>query len=144
MTAEDPFDLARFRAAQAPVFDTALAELRAGAKRSHWIWFVFPQLRGLGRSPTAHHYGLASIAEARAYLAEPVLAERLRSATEAVLGVEDRSAHDIFGSPDDLKFRSSMTLFRQAAGPSGQLFQQALDRYFGGEADEATIALLER
>lgn len=144
MTAEDPFDLERFRTAQDAVFDTALAELRAGAKRSHWIWFVFPQLRGLGRSPTAQHYGLASIAEARAYLGRPDLAGRLGAATEAVLNVQGRSAHDIFGSPDDLKFRSSMTLFAEAAGSSGPLFQQALDRYFDGEADAATLALLKR
>lgn len=144
MTTNDPFDLARFRIAQDGVFDTALAELRAGAKRSHWIWFVFPQLRALGRSSTAHHYGIASIEEARAYLADPLLAGRLRAATEAVLGVRNRSAHAIFGSPDDLKFRSSMTLFRQAAGPPDRLFQTALDRYFDGAADAATLALLAR
>lgn len=139
---DDPFNLARFRAAQDPVFETALTELRAGRKRTHWIWFVFPQLRGLGRSPTAQHYGVASIVEAHAYLADPVLAERLRLVVEAVLNVQGRSAHDIFGSPDDLKFRSSITLFSEVADDPGSAFRQALDRYFDGQPDEATLALL--
>lgn len=142
MAADDPFDLARFRSAQDPVFETALAELRAGRKRSHWMWFVFPQLRGLGRSPMAWRYGISSIEEARAYLADPVLAGRLHLATEAVLGLRGRSAHDVFGSPDDLKFRSSMTLFGAAAGAADPSFRQALDRYFDGRADENTLALL--
>lgn len=142
MTIDDPFDLARFRTAQEPVLETALAELRAGRKRSHWMWFVFPQLRELGRSPTSQHYGISSQDEARAYLADSFLAERLRQATEAVLGVNGSSAHEIFGSPDDLKFRSSMTLFGAAAGVDGSVFQQALDRYFEGERDQRTLALL--
>ncbi|HTN62170.1 MAG TPA: DUF1810 domain-containing protein [Devosia sp.] len=139
---ETAFDLARFKAAQDPVFETALAELGDGQKRSHWMWFVFPQLRRLGRSPTALPYGIVSIDEARAYLADHILADRLRLATEAANGVHGRSAHEIFGSPDDLKFRSSMTLFGMANGSPDSIFQQALDRYFDGEPDEHTLALL--
>lgn len=123
------FDLARFRTAQDHVFEIALAELRAGRKRSHWMWFVFPQLRGLGHSPTALHYGIVSVDEARAYLADRVLADRLHLATDAALEVRGKTVHEIFGSPDDLKFRSSMTLFGVAIGNPGSVFQQALDRY---------------
>ena len=112
----DPFHLERFVAAQAPVFPAVLAELRAGRKRGHWMWFVFPQLRGLGRSPTAEFYGIGSLDEARAYLAHPVLGPRLTLCTEALLAVEGRSLHAIFGSPDNLKFCSSMTLFSRADG----------------------------
>ncbi|MBV8494067.1 MAG: DUF1810 domain-containing protein, partial [Alphaproteobacteria bacterium] len=109
MTAADPFDLARFIAAQDKVLTSVLAELRAGRKRSHWMWFVFPQLRGLGLSPTATFYGIGSLEEARAYLAHELLGERLRLCTEAVLERAGTSLHQIFGSPDDMKFRSSMT-----------------------------------
>lgn len=144
MNVADPHDLARFRTAQQRVFETALAELRAGRKQTHWMWFIFPQLRGLGRSPTAQFYGISSIEEARAYVADPVLGERLRLATASTLTVEGRSAHAIFGSPDDMKFRSSMTLFSVAAGgEAGSPFQQALDRYFAGEPDAQTLRLLE-
>lgn len=143
MSADDPFDLQRFVTAQAPVFETALAELRAAHKRSHWMWFVFPQLRGLGVSPTAQFYGLASLAEARAYLAHPLLGERLARCVEAVLAVEGRSLVAIFGSPDDMKFRSSMTVFARAAGDRAALFHAALDRYAEGRMDERTLALLE-
>lgn len=136
------FDLARFRTAQDHVFEIALAELRAGRKRSHWMWFVFPQLRGLGHSPTALHYGIVSVDEARAYLADRVLADRLHLATDAALEVRGKTVHEIFGSPDDLKFRSSMTLFGVAIGNPGSVFQQALDRYFDGLPDERTLALL--
>src|SRR4051812_39696688 len=108
MTVADPHDLQRFAAAQEPVFSTALAELRAGRKRTHWMWFIFPQLRGLGRSPTAIYYGIGSLDEARAYLAHPVLGPRLDLCTDAVLGVEGRTLHEIFGSPDNMKFHSSM------------------------------------
>jgi uncharacterized protein (DUF1810 family) len=142
MTMEDPFDLGRFRIAQDPVFETAIAELRAGRKHSHWMWFVFLQLRGHGRSPTAHYYGISSLAEARAYLAVPVLGDRLRIATEAVLGVDGRSVHEIFGSSDDLKFHSSMALFGEAVGSSDSPFQAALERYFDGKPDDVTLALL--
>lgn len=144
MSDTDPFDLVRFRVAQAPVFGTALGELQAGRKHTHWMWFIFPQLRGLGRSSAARHYGIASMDEARAYLANAVLGTRLHRATEAVLAVQGRSAHDIFGAPDDVKFRSSMTLFREAAGSSGTVFHEALDRYFDGCPDENTLILLGR
>jgi uncharacterized protein (DUF1810 family) len=137
----DPFDLNRFVDAQAPVIDGVLAELRAGAKRSHWMWFVFPQIAGLGFSPMAQRYAIASLEEAKAYLAHPVLGPRLRVCTEAVLSVQGRSAHTIFGSPDDLKFHSSMTLFRQTA-PGEALFTAALAKYFGGQDDAATLAKL--
>ncbi len=134
-------DLQRFVDAQAPLWDGVLAELRAGRKRTHWMWFVFPQLRGLGRSAMAQHFGLASLAEARAYLAHPLLGARLREATDAILGLADRDAHAIFGSPDDLKLRSCLTLFRQAQGEGG-VFARALQKYFGGEPDPATLQLL--
>jgi len=142
MNVADPYDLARFRTAQQPVFETALAELRAGRKQTHWIWFIFPQLRGLGRSPTAQLYGISSIEEARAYLADPVLGERLRLATAATLTVEGRSAHAIFGSPDDMKFHSSMTLFALASLETGSHFGDALDLWFGGRMDDASLKLL--
>jgi len=137
-----PFDLERFVKAQAPVFDTALAELKAGEKRSHWMWFVFPQLRGLGQSSMAKFYGIGSLAEARAYLAHPVLGRRLKLCTEAVLAVEGRSSHEIFGSPDDMKFGSSMTLFARASADEPSVFRHALDRYCEGRPDPRTEALL--
>jgi uncharacterized protein (DUF1810 family) len=142
MVEDDPFELSRFVAAQDLVFDTVLAELRAWRKETHWMWFVFPQLRALGRSPTANFYGIGSIEEARAYLRHPVLAERLARAVDAVLGVSGRSAHEIFGSPDDLKFRSSMTLFNEAAGEADERFRLALQRFFAGEPDQRTLELL--
>ena len=138
----DPFDLERFVSAQAPVFTDALVELRAGRKRSHWMWFVFPQLRGLGISPTAHHFGILGLAEARAYLAHPLLGERLKRCTEAVLAVEGRSLHQIFGSPDDMKFTSSMTLFALAAPERPNLFERAIERCCDGQQDARTVALL--
>ena len=141
--AADPFRLQRFVDAQAPVYATALAELRAGAKRTHWMWFVFPQIAGLGFSPTAQHYAVASLDEARAYLDHPVLGPRLRDATAAANAINGRSAQDIFGSPDDLKFRSSVTLFREAA-PEEAVFPAALDRYFAGQPDPRTLELLGR
>ena len=140
--ATDPFDLQRFVTAQTPVFDTAVAELRAGQKRTHWMWFVFPQLRGLGRSPTAIFYGVASMAEAQAYLAHEILGPRLDLCTRAVLEVRDRTLHQIFGSPDDMKFRSSMTLF--GAVSEHPIFAQALTAYCGGEKDQATLDMLAR
>ena len=127
--------------AQAGVHARALAELRAGRKQSHWMWFVFPQISGLGSSPMSQHYALNSLKEARAYLDHPLLGARLRDCTAAVLALEGRSAHDIFGTPDDLKFRSSMTLFREAA-EDPKPFQAALDRYFDGEADGRTLDIL--
>jgi uncharacterized protein (DUF1810 family) len=138
----DPFDLQRFVDAQAGAWPAALAELKAGRKRTHWMWFVFPQLKGLGMSPTAQHYGVAGLEEARAYLAHPVLGPRYRAAVAALNGVEGRTAHQIFGSPDDLKLRSSLTLFAQAADDPA--FREALDRYYRGEPDPATLRLLGR
>jgi uncharacterized protein (DUF1810 family) len=137
----DPHALDRFLRAQEPVIAQVRRELRAGRKASHWMWFVFPQLRALGRSPTAQHYGIASLAEARAYLAHPVLGPRLAECTGLVMAVEGRSAHQIFGSPDDLKFRSCMTLFA-AAGPDQAIFAEAIARYFGGTPDALTRDLL--
>jgi uncharacterized protein (DUF1810 family) len=134
-------DLERFSAAQSPVYDQVLAELRAGHKRSHWIWFIFPQLAGLGHSAMARRYALASLAEARAYLAHPVLGARLRECSAIVEAIEGRSIEDIFGYPDDVKFRSSMTLFAQAA-PGEALFQACLNKYFGGIPDRETLIRL--
>ena len=139
--AADPFDLSRFVTAQDDVLEDVRRELGAGLKRSHWMWFVFPQLRGLGRSPTALHYGLAGLEEARAFLAHPLLGPRLLECTALVLAHRGRSAHAIFGSPDDLKFRSSMTLFDRAA-TEGAPFAAALDAFFEGAPDPATVTLL--
>jgi uncharacterized protein (DUF1810 family) len=133
-------DLERFVTAQDGVWDTALAELRAGRKRTHWMWFIFPQIAGLGASPTAQRYALRGLDEARAYLAHPVLGPRLREASRAVLGVEGRSADRIFGHPDDLKLRSSMTLFARAADDPA-VFEAVLERYYDGP-DPRTEALL--
>ena len=140
--ADDAYDLARFIKAQDGVIEQALDELRSGRKSSHWMWFVFPQLRGLGASPTAQFYGLASLEEALAYLAEPTLGERLRRCVEAALSVREGTLHEIFGSPDDLKFRSSMTLFEAAADGAEPLFSRALDMLCDSERDKRTIALL--
>lgn len=142
MAEDDPFELSRFVAAQGRVFETVLAELRARRKQTHWMWFIFPQLRVLGRSPTADFYGIGSIEEARAYLRHSVLADRLARATDAVLGITDRSAHNIFSSPDDLKFRSSMTLFNEAAVEDEERFRLALERFFAGEPDRRTLELI--
>jgi uncharacterized protein (DUF1810 family) len=141
--ADAAFDPDRFVEAQAPHLAAVRAELAAGAKRTHWMWFVFPQLRGLGHSERAHRYGLASRAEAAAYLAHPVLGPRLREAVQQVLQVDGRSAHEILGSPDDLKLRSCLTLFREV-DHAGGVFAQALDKYFGGEPDTATLEWLGR
>ena len=138
----DENDLERFVEAQAGRMADAMAELRAGRKRTHWMWFVFPQLRGLGHSQMAHHFGIASRDEAAAYLAHPVLGPRLHDCVELVLAVRGRTAHEIFGSPDDVKLRSSMTLF-DAVAP-GDVFATSLRKYFDGEQDPATIELLRR
>jgi uncharacterized protein (DUF1810 family) len=137
----DPFDLSRFLDAQAPVMDTVLRELRGGRKRTHWMWFVFPQLRALGRSPTAQHYGIADLAEARAYAAHPVLGPRLIECAELMLAAPGRSATEILGSPDDLKLRSSMTLFDMAA-PDHGVFGAVIRRYYDGIPDPITMDLL--
>jgi uncharacterized protein (DUF1810 family) len=140
----EPFDLGRFISAQNGTFDTALAELRAGEKQSHWMWFVFPQMRGLGMSAMSQKYGIVSLYEAGAYLADPLLGERLKQCTEAVLRVKGRTLAEIFGSPDDMKFRSSMTLFAEATGGNGGIYRQALDRCCGGAMDARTLELLGR
>jgi uncharacterized protein (DUF1810 family) len=139
---DDPFDLQRFVAAQADVYDRVRSELQDGRKASHWMWFVFPQLRGLGHSAMATRYGIASLDEARAYLRHPVLGPRLRECTRLLLRVEGRSIPQILGSPDDLKFRSCMTLF-QRAEPDEALFADALRKYFDGAPDARTLELLQ-
>ncbi|UVW30416.1 DUF1810 domain-containing protein [Massilia sp. H6] len=135
------FDLERFVHAQAPVYATAIAELRAGHKRTHWMWFIFPQIAGLGHSDMAQRYALASGDEAAAYLAHPVLGARLRECASIVASLDGRTAEDIFGHPDDLKFRSSMTLFADVA-PDEEVFQACIDKYYDGEPDDATLARL--
>ena len=138
----DPYNLQRFLVAQEPVFSQACAELAAGHKESHWMWFIFPQLRGLGSSAMAERYAIGSLAEARAYLAHPLLGERLRRCTQLANRVERRTAQEIFGYPDYLKFRSSMTLFARAAAGAGEPFGEALAKYFAGEDDPLTRELL--
>ena len=137
----DPYNLQRFIDAQAAVYGAALAELLAGEKRSHWMWFIFPQLRGLGSSRNADFFGLTSLAEAQAYLAHPVLGERLRECVRAVLKVKGASAEQILGFVDAMKLQSCLTLFRKA-DPAEPLFSKALDRYFGTAGDTRTLALL--
>lgn len=139
--AGDPYDLARFVTAQRDVYPIALAELQAGRKRSHWMWFVFPQVEGLGSSWMAQRYAIASAAEAEAYLRHPVLGPRLVECADAVLSITGRSAHEIFGSPDDLKLRSSATLFASVS-PPGSVFERLLGTYFGGSRDDATLRLI--
>ena len=141
MAMGDPFQLQRFVDAQQPVYATVLGELRAGRKRSHWMWFIFPQIAGLGRSLTAQEYALSSLDEAVAYLAHPVLGRRLRECTVLLAGIEGRSIAEIFGYPDDMKFRSSMTLFAQAA-PQELIFAACLRKYFAGKPDPQTLARL--
>jgi uncharacterized protein (DUF1810 family) len=136
-----PFDLARFMMAQQGVYNRALTEIRAGDKRSHWMWFVFPQIDGLGFSSPAKHYAIKSAEEARQYLAHPFLGARLLECAEAVLAVEGRSAFDIFGSPDDLKFKSCTTLFETAAGQDS-VFGTVLDKYYEGQRDQRTLDIL--
>jgi uncharacterized protein (DUF1810 family) len=137
----DAHDLGRFVAAQRGSYDNALAEIARGDKRSHWMWYVFPQIAGLGLSATSRKYAIGSLAEAEAYLRHEVLGPRLVACAEAALAVEGRSAREIFGSPDDLKLRSSATLFAQVS-PDGSVFHRLLDKYFGGEPDEATLRLV--
>ena len=137
----DAFDLDRFVSAQEPVVAQVRDELRKGEKRSHWMWFVFPQIAGLGHSTMARHYAISSLAEAQAYLDHPVLGPRLIELTELVNRVSGRSIHQIFGSPDDMKFHSSMTLFA-AANPGAPAFHEALEKYFANVPDTATIEKL--
>ena len=137
----DPHDLDRFVRAQEDSYAPALAEIRSGRKRSHWMWYVFPQFDGLGYSPTSRRYSIKSAAEAVAYLKHPILGPRLLECGEALLGVEGRSALDIFGSPDDMKLRSCATLFASVS-PSGSVFDRLLDKYFQGRRDDATLRLM--
>lgn len=137
----DPFDLDRFVQAQADDYEQALAEIRSGRKRSHWMWYIFPQIDGLGFSSTSRRYAIKSLAEAEAYLSHPVLGPRLVECAEAALHVEGRSALEIFGSPDEMKLRSSATLFASAA-PAGSVFDSLIDKYFQGRRDDKTLRLL--
>ncbi len=137
----DPHNLQRFLDAQASIYPQVLAELRAGSKRSHWMWFIFPQIAGLGHSETARYFAIASRAEATAYLAHPILGPRLRECCHLAMLIEGRSAREIFGTPDDMKFRSSLTLFAAVAADNA-VFATALQKYFGGEPDGLTLAKL--
>ena len=141
MPGDDVYDLDRFAHAQESTYEHALAELRQGQKRTHWMWFVFPQLAGLGHSAMARRYAISGVAEAEAYLRHPVLGARLVECAEAVLAIDDRSAREIFGSPDDVKLRSCATLFARVTTP-GSVFRRVLEKYFGGAEDERTAALL--
>lgn len=138
---DDPYDLQRFLRAQEPIYATALAELRGGQKRSHWMWFIFPQIEGLGQSPTSKYYAIKSLTEAQAYLQHPVLGPRLRECAEAILAIEGRSAAEIFGFPDDLKLRSSMTLFAALAG-ADSVFARVLERFYDGRPDGQTLRIV--
>ncbi len=137
----DPYDLNRFISAQEGVYDRVLAELRGGLKRSHWMWFIFPQIDGLGHSPTTRHYAVKSLEEGRHYLSHPILGTRLVESAEAVLAVQGKSASDIFGYPDDMKLQSSMTLFALVAGPHS-VFERVLDKYFQGKRDARTLQIV--
>ena len=137
----DAFNLQRFLDAQAPVYEQAHRELEIGRKQSHWMWFIFPQIAGLGQSPMSIRFALRSLDEAKAYLAHPVLGARLRECTRLALDVEGKTAREIFSSIDEMKFRSSMTVFARAA-PDGDLFQRCIDKYFAGASDPATLAKL--
>jgi len=140
--ADDPFDLGRFVAAQEEIYETALAEIRRGWKRTHWMWFIFPQLRGLGHSAMAHVYGMRSLDEARAYLDHPLLGSRYRECVGALQDLVDTNAEKVFGDTDAMKLRSSLTLFGEAADLP--LIRAALERWFRGKPDEATLRMLAR
>lgn len=137
----DPFDLNRFVQAQEGVYEQVLTELKRGRKESHWMWFIFPQIEGLGSSPTARFYAIKSAEEATAYLQHPLLGKRLKECCQVLLELESISAHEIFGFPDDLKLRSSMTLFAQVSDP-GSVFERLLDKFFDGKSDERTMEIL--
>ena len=141
MTPSDPFNLQRFREAQRGVYEHALAEIEDGQKSSHWMWFVFPQLDGLGSSSMAKRYAISSAGEAKAYLQDPVLGSRLLQCAEATLRLQGLYAAEIFGRPDDMKLRSCATLFAQVS-PPGSVFEKLLAKYFGGHGDEKTLQLL--
>jgi uncharacterized protein (DUF1810 family) len=137
----DTYDLTRFVRAQARDYEQAIAEIRSGRKRSHWMWYIFPQFDGLGLSATSKQYAIKSVAEAEAFLRHPVLGPRLLESAQTALGLEGRSAFDVFGSPDDMKLRSSATLFARIS-PAGSVFEQLLDHYFDGKPDDKTLRLL--
>lgn len=139
---EDQFNLERFIVAQEKVYSTVIKELKSGTKISHWMWFVFPQIEGLGRTEIAKKYAIKSLDEAKSYVAHPVLGKRLQECIELVLDIDEKSANDIFGYPDDLKFKSSMTLFLRAA-PHIDLFQRAINKYYDGQQDRLTIKFLD-
>ena len=143
MSGVDPYDLDRFVRAQDRDYDQAMSEIRGGEKRSHWMWYIFPQFDGLGFSPTSQHYAIKSLAEADAYLRHSVLGPRLVASCQATLSIESLLAVEIFGSPDDLKLRSCATLFASVS-PPGSVFQQVLDRFFGGKPDDKTLRLIGR
>jgi uncharacterized protein (DUF1810 family) len=139
----DSYNLERFVEAQEPVYDSVLQELRAGQKRSHWMWYVFPQVRGLGVTSMSQRYAIGSLEEAAAYSEHPILGLRLRECTRLVMDVEGRSAEQIFGHPDNLKFRSCMTLFERSATDNA-IFRDALLKYFGGQPDQLTLDILKQ
>lgn len=143
ISAADPYDLTRFVQAQERDYEQAMSEIRSGRKRSHWMWYIFPQIEGLGVSSTSRHYAIKSVAEAEAFLRHPVLGPRLLASAQATMEVEGRSAFELFGTPDDMKLRSCATLFASVS-PAGSVFQQLLDRYFDGEPDATTLGLLGR
>ena len=143
MEPTDPHDLARFVHAQEHAYAQALSEIRSGRKQSHWMWYIFPQFDGLGFSSTSRKYAIKSVDEAEAYLRHPILGPRLLEGAQATLSVEGRSALELFGSPDDMKLRSCATLFASVS-PAGSVFEQVLDRYFGGEPDATTLRLLQQ
>ncbi|MGE0055988.1 MAG: DUF1810 domain-containing protein [Hyphomicrobium sp.] len=135
------FNLERFVTAQASTYESAMAELSHGRKQSHWIWFIFPQMKGLGLSSTSEFFGIGSLQEAEAYLAHPILGPRLLDATRLMLAIEGRTLHEILGAPDDMKFRSSMTLFDKAC-PTPNIFEEALAKFCDGKRDERTLAFV--
>ncbi|MBD2097073.1 DUF1810 domain-containing protein [Trichocoleus sp. FACHB-591] len=141
--AGDPYDLNRFVQAQERDYERALSEVKNGRKRSHWMWYIFPQFDGLGFSATSKRYAIKSVAEAKAYLSHPTLGPRLIACAEAALSVEGRSVYEIFGSPDDMKLKSCATLFAYVS-PEGSVFEQVLNKFFHGDRDQKTLDLLAR
>ena len=137
------YNLTRFKNAQEGVYSRALAEIRSGRKRSHWIWYIFPQIRGLGMSSTSQYYGIENLEEARAYLEDPVLGPRLLEISHALLELDTDSAGEVFGYPDDLKLRSCMTLF-SCADENNRVFTDVLDKFYGGQPDRMTLEILDR
>lgn len=138
----DEYNLQRFVTAQSSIYEDAVAELREGRKNTHWIWFVFPQMKGLGFSPTSEFFGIDSLEEAKAYLAHPILGPRLEETTKLILAINDRTLREILGAPDDMKFRSSMTLFEKASSGRPNVFEAALEKFCDGQRDQRTLALI--